>query len=94
MQVRVKLVGLNEIPQPFAKRKEVPINFSGRSIKDLIQHITKNMDPELRQHFLNEHEDISADLAIIINGLWASGSNRANIILKENDLIELIFSPG
>lgn len=94
MQVRVKLIGLTEIPQPFSKNKEVQINFSGQTVNDLIQHIIKNMAPELRPHFLNEHENISSDLAIIVNGFWISGSSRANMNLKENDLIELVSSPG
>lgn len=94
MQVRVKLIGLAEIPPPFEKNKEREINFHGKTAKDLIDHIIQNLAPELREHFLNEHEEISSDLAIIVNGFWISGSNRANMSLKENDLIELVSSPG
>ncbi|MGC8809881.1 MAG: hypothetical protein ACP5Q3_06495 [bacterium] len=94
MQVRVKLVGLTEIPRAFEKNKEAQINFSGKTINDLMQHIINDVAPELRELFLNEDGFISADLAIIVNGFWISGSNRANMTLKENDLIELVSSPG
>lgn len=94
MQVGVKLIGLAEVPPPFAKNKERQINFYGITIRDLIEHIVKNLAPELSQHLLNEHEEISPDLAIIVNGFWISGSNLANMNLKENDLIELVSSPG
>ncbi|MGQ9693631.1 MAG: hypothetical protein ACUVWV_02680 [Thermodesulfobacteriota bacterium] len=94
MQVRVKLIGLAEVPPPFEKNKERQINFYGITIRDLIDHIVKNLAPELSEHFFNEHEEISSDLAIIVNSFWISGSNRANMNLKENDLIELVSSPG
>jgi|YelNatPaOPRAMG01_1025707.scaffolds.fasta_scaffold49086_2 hypothetical protein len=94
MQVRVKLVGLTEIPRAFEKNKETHINFTGKTVSDLIQHIIKAVAPELRELFLNEDGVISSDLAIVVNGFWISGSNRSNMTLKENDLIELVSSPG
>ncbi len=94
MPVRVKLVGLADILRTFEKNKETQINFYGKTINDLIQHIIKDIAPELRELFLNEDGVISSDLAIVVNGFWISGSNRSNMTLKENDLIELISSPG
>jgi len=94
MKVRVKLIGIPKPPPGFQDQKEVSMDFSGNSVKDLIDQLISRMGSENRELFFSDHGDISSDLAIIVNGIVTSYSNRSNIRLKENDLIELVSAPG
>lgn len=95
MRVRVKLIG---IPQPapgFEGRKEVSIDIPGDSVKDFIDQLIPRMGSENRKFFVSDHGDIVAsDLMIIVNGIATSGSNQADLQLKENDLVELVLAFG
>jgi sulfur carrier protein ThiS len=90
MKVKVKVIS----PPAFKGQEEVPVDFSGNSVKDLIQQILSTMDPENRKIFLSGRDEIPLDLAIIVNGFIISESSRFNFRLKEGDLVELVSSPG
>ncbi len=90
MKVRVNLF----IPPAFMGREEVPVDFSGNSVKDLIQQILSTMDPENRKVFHSGRDEIPLDLAIIVNGFIIPDANRFNFRLKEGDLVEMVSSPG
>jgi len=90
MKVKVKVIG----PPAFKGQEEVPVDFSGNSVKDLIQQILSTMDPENRKIFLSGRDEIRLDLAIIVNGLIISDSSRFDLRLKDGDLVELVSSPG
>jgi len=94
MKVKVKIIGVSEPPPEFEGQKEVPMDFPGNSVGDLIQRILSGMDSESRGIFLNEQGEISPDLSIIVNGITVSYSNRFNLRLKEGDLVELVSAPG
>ena len=90
MKVRVKLM----VPPAFMGQEEVPVDFSGNSVKDLIQQLLSTMAPENRKIFLSGRDEIPLDLAIIVNGFIISESSRFNFRLKEGDLVELVPSPS
>jgi sulfur carrier protein ThiS len=94
MKVRVKLIGISKPPPGFESQKEVSMDFSGNSVKDLIDQLISRMGSENRELFFSGHGDISPDLAINVNGIAISYSNRSDFRLKENDLIELVSAPG
>lgn len=95
MKVRVKLIGIPKPPPGFQGQKEVSVDFSGNSVKDLIDQLIPRMGAENRKFFVSDHGDIvSPDLMIIVNGIATSYSNRSDFRLKENDLIELVLAFG
>jgi hypothetical protein len=94
LKVKVRTIGVSKPPEGYEDQKTVPMVFSGESVKDLIQHLLSEMDSEMTDIFLNEQGEISPDLAIIVNGIAASFSNRSNLHLKEGDLVELVSAPG
>ena len=94
MKVRVKLIGIHKLPPGFQGQKEVSMDFSGSSIKDLIGQLIPRIGSEKRELFFSDHGDISPDLAINVNGIGISYANRSDFRLKENDLIELVSAPG
>jgi sulfur carrier protein ThiS len=94
MKVRVRLVGTSELPPSFQGQKEAQVSFPGSSVKDLIHHLASGAGSEMSGIFLDEKGDVSSDLVIIVGGIAVTDSNRANLRLKEGDLVELVSSPG
>ena len=94
MKVRVKLIGISEPTPGFERAKEVPVDFPGNSLGELIQHILSGAGPEMKGLFLSGEGGISPDLVTLVNGLSVSDSNRFHLRLKEGDRIDLVSSPG
>lgn len=94
MNVTLKIIGLSEPLPGFEGPGEVPVDFPGNSLGELIHHILSGAAPETKDLFLSGGEEISPDLVTIVNGIAVSDSNRFHLRLQEGDRIELISSPG
>jgi hypothetical protein len=94
MKVKARITGVSQAIHGFEGQKEIPVEFAGNSLLDLLLHIASGVDTETRGIFLNEQGGILTDLATIVNGIMISDSNRANFWLKEGDFVELVSSPG
>lgn len=94
MKVTVRIVGCSCLPAGMAGGKNLPVDFTGKTAGDLIEQLSGSGDAELRDVFFGEQGAISSDLAILVNGIMISDSNRGNFRLKEGDTVELISSPG
>ena len=94
MRVRVRLAGTSEFPPSFQGNKEAEVDFTGTSVKDLVHHLSSGASSALSEVFLDQNGDVSADLMIVVQGIAVTDSNRANLRLKEGDLVDLISSPG
>ncbi|MGE5252727.1 MAG: hypothetical protein ACM3N7_02100 [Planctomycetaceae bacterium] len=94
MKVTVKIMGLSEPLRGFEGPREVPVDFPGNSLGELINHILSGASPEMKDLFLSGEGGISPDLVTLVNGFAVSDSNRFHLSLKEQDRIELVSSPG
>jgi hypothetical protein len=94
MKVSIKIVGLAEPFPGFERWNAVPFDFPGNSLGELIKHILSGAGPEMKDLFLLGEGGISPDLTTLVNGIAVSDSNRFHLILKEQDRIELVSSPG
>lgn len=94
MKITVQIVGCSELPAAFGGCTKVPLDFSGSTAAELMQQLSDVMGPERREIFFSDQGAISSDLAILVNGIMISDSNRGNFRLKEGDSVELISSPG
>jgi len=94
MKVKVKFLGVPQLLSDFEGKKEVEVQFSGDTLKDLFHQLFINIGPKKRNIFFNKQGEISPDLLILINGIYISGSNRLNEKVRENDLIQLALFSG
>jgi len=94
IKIKVKFVGIPEPPSGFEGQKEAPVVCSGNTVKDLIYRLVSSMDLKNRELFLSDQDEICTDLAVIVNGIMISDSNRCHFRLKEGDLVELVSAPG
>ena len=86
MKVKIKIIGIRALEN----LKEASMDFSGESVKDLIDQFISSMGAEKREVILSAQGDLSPDLAIFVNGIGIPYSNRSYFRLKENDLVELV----
>ena len=94
MKVRVKFIGMPELLPDFEDKKEVQVDFSGCTVKDLFYHLSSRLEPKKKSFFFNKQGEFSQGVVVLINEKIMSGSNLLSQKLDENDLIELIPAPG
>jgi len=94
MKVKVKLLGMPGLLQNFEGEKEVQVDFTGNTIKDLLYHLCLGIEPEKKGFFVDDQGEISPMLFVMVNGNPLDYSNRSRQPLREGDLIELAIVPG
>jgi sulfur carrier protein ThiS len=93
MKVRAKLCGIPTIERLSKYENEIQLEFDGSTVKDLIQHLLSEIEPQQRNLVVDEKGEISSVLTILINGKIVSESNRYNKQLRGGDFIELVLAP-
>jgi sulfur carrier protein ThiS len=94
MKVMVKFIGMPEPLPGFEDKKEVQVDFSGNTVKDLLHHLSLRIGPKQKEIFLNDQGEISSMLFVCINGDFPLYSDRLNARLRDDDFVELIFASG
>ena len=90
MKIKAKLTGVSAA----SFCKEVSIDFPGRSFRELSRYLMSEMDSEAKAICFGETGEIRSDILTIVNGIYVTGAQQANLDLKEGDLIELLVSSG
>ena len=91
MKARIKFIGMPEPLPGLEDKKEVQVDFSGNTIKDLLHHLSLGIGPKQKEILLTNQGEISPMLFVHINGEYSS---RLNTRLRDDDFIELIFASG
>jgi hypothetical protein len=94
MKARIKFIAMPEPLPDFEDRKEVQVDFSGNTVKDLLHHLSLRIEAKQKEMFLNDQGKISTMLFVCINGKFPLYSDRLNARLHDDDFIELIFDSG
>ncbi len=94
MKVRIKVTGMTEPLTGFEDRKEVQVDFSGNTVKDLLHHLSLGIGPKQKEIFLNNQGEIPWMLSVCINGSFPMYSDRITVGLRDDDFIELFFHSG
>ena len=94
MKVKVKFSAISELVSLFEGRKDIQLNFPGRTLKDLLDHLTLKLGPKKRGIFVGEKGEISPHLLVLVNGRPIPGLNRLSQRLRENDIVELTLPLG
>jgi len=92
LSVRIKFSGILELLPVFQDNKEIQIDFSGDTLKDLLNQLFLKIVPACKKiAIFNDPGKISSNLLVSVNGRIVSDSNQR---LGENDYIELNLSSG
>lgn len=94
MKVTVKFSAIPELLSIFKDEKEVQVDFTGNTVKDLLYHLAVKVGPRKKDIFLDGRGRISPHVLVLINGKPVSGSNQRGQRLQENDVVELTLPLG
>lgn len=94
MKVTVKFRGIPELVSVFEEEKQIQMDFTGSTLKDLLHQLSLKIGPKKKGTFLNDRGEILPNLLVLINGKYTPGMNPLSKWLRENDVIELLLAPG
>jgi hypothetical protein len=97
MKVKVKFSAIPELVSLFGGRKDIQLiqlDFPGRTLKDLLDHLALKVGPKKQGIFLSDKGEISPHILVLINGRPIRGLNRVGRMLRENDVVELALPLG
>ena len=94
MKVKVKFSAIPELVSLFEGRKDIQLDFPGRTLKDLLDHLILKVGPKKKGIFLSDTGEVSPHILVLINGRPIRGLNRVGKMLRENDVVELALAPA
>lgn len=94
MKVKVKFSTIPELVSLFEGRKDIQLDFPGRTLKDLLDHLALKVGPKKKGTFLSDKGEISPHILVLISGRPIPGLNRLSERLRENDVVELTLPLG
>ncbi len=94
MKVRTKFLGMPESLSFFENGKEFEVDFTGDTLKDLLNDILSRNGHEKKNSFFDDQGEILLDIVTLINGRPTGFTNRERRRLHEDDLIELWYERG
>jgi sulfur carrier protein ThiS len=94
MKVTVKFSAIPELLSIFKDEKEVEVDFTGDTVKDLLHNLFLKIGPKKGGIFVNDQGEISPWVSVLINGRYIFSSSRLSQKLQENDVVELTLSLG
>jgi sulfur carrier protein ThiS len=94
MKVTIKFSAIPELVSIFKGKKEAQVDFTGDTVKDLLDHLALKVGPKKRDIFVNDRGRISPHVLVLINGRPISGLKRLGQGLQENDTVELTLPLG
>jgi hypothetical protein len=75
-------------------KKEVQVDFTGNTVRDLLDTLFLKIGAKENPLFLNDQGEISPRLKVNVNRKWISDSNQLSKKLRENDVVELALAPA
>ena len=94
MKVAVKFSAMPDLVSIFKGKNEVQVDFTGDTVKDLLDHLSLKIDSKKKGIFFNDQGEISPHVLVLINGRPISGLDRLGQRLRENDVVELTLPLG
>jgi hypothetical protein len=94
MRVRIKFSAMPEIVSTFEGKKELQVDFTGNTVRDLLDTLFLKIGAKENPLFLNDQGKISPRLKVNVNRRWISDSNQLSKKLRENDVVELALAPA
>ncbi len=90
MKVNLKILGLPTLSKVMGK-KELDINFEGKTVNDLIDYIVKRYGRKAEEGLLDEEGKLDITIQVLLNGREWITHDRLGTVLKDGDSIALML---
>ena len=90
MKVNLKILGLPTLSK-VTGRKELDVNFEGKTVNDLIDYIVKRYGRKAEETLLDEEGKLDITIQVLLNGREWITHDRLDTVLKDGDSIALML---
>jgi len=90
MRVNLKILGLPTLSKVTGK-KELDVNFEGKTVNDLIGYIVKRYGPKAGEAILDEDGQLDITIQVLLNGRDWITRDRFDTVLKDGDSVALML---
>jgi MoaD family protein len=90
MKVNLKILGLPTLSK-VTGRKELDVNFEGKTVNDLIDYIVKRYGRKAEETLLDEEGKLDITIQVLLNGREWIIHDRLDTVLKDGDSIALML---
>ena len=90
----VKLLDMPKLFSSLESDQEMQIEFKGHTVRDLLHHLSMDLDPKRKALLMNSQGEVSPELSIFIDGKSVSESNEIDQDLHEGNIVELVLAGG
>lgn len=90
MKVNLKILGLPTLSKVTGK-KELDVNFDGKTVNDLIGYIVKRYGHKAEQALLDEEGKLDITIQVLRNGREWITHDRLDTVLQDGDSVALML---
>ena len=90
VKVNLKILGLPTLSKVTGK-KELEVNFEGKTVNDLIGYIVKRYGRKAEQALLDEEDKLDITIQVLLNGREWITHDRLDTVLKDGDSVALML---
>ena len=87
MKVNVQVVGLTTVYDALRGNEKIEVEFSGKTMRELIDVLVKEFGTNVRKTLLNENGDLKPRIRILINGVIYPTENCMRAALSNGDTL-------
>jgi molybdopterin converting factor small subunit len=90
MKITVKFLGMPNVAK-IVGRKSVPLDFPGRTVSNLIEHIVDRYGPKVRKFLLDKSGRLDISFQVLLNGKEWISRKKMKRILKDGDIVRIMM---
>jgi len=86
MKVNIEIAGL-PLYKTFGKSKKIEFEFPGKTLKELIDALSRKFGFDIKKFLLDKNGDIDLDIRVLLNGTTYLSENRMQASLNDGDTL-------
>ena len=90
MKIKVEFIGLPMVSK-LVGGKSVSIDFPGKTIEDLVEHIAGRYDPKVRSFLLDEEGKLDMSFQVLLNGEEWVQRKEMGKTLRDGDAVAIMM---
>lgn len=87
MNVTCDFRGIPVLYKALKKKKMVQLNFSGKTLRELIENLVRKYGRDIKKAILDGNNDIDLEIRVVLNDKTYLTENRMDTALNEGDII-------
>ncbi len=86
MKVNIEIGGL-PLYKTFGRNKKIEFEFSGKSLKELMDSLVKRFGLDVKKFLLDKNGDVDMEIRVLLNGTTFLSGDRMQTSLNDGDTL-------